>query len=80
MGLLADIKTNIQVGDTIVLRNGEEHTVTQITIETESETHQPLEIHWATDSYWYTINGYWDPHEDGNDYDIVKVIKHTELG
>ena len=81
MGLLyeTEIKINIEVGDIIVLRNNEEHTVTDIyTDDGDLTTH--VKGSFNDDYYWYTSNGFIDSDEDEDVNDIVKVIKHTELG
>lgn len=81
MGLLADVELTLKIrrGDTIVLRNEDTHVVTSV-IDEEDGSAQPLKIHFNDDYFYYTINGYIDSDEDEDDMDIVKVIRHTELG
>lgn len=70
---------NIKEGDIIILRNGEEHQVTAIKVDA-SDLEQHVRVHFNNTQYWYTNNGYYNTDESEDDLDIVKVIKHTDLG
>ena len=63
--------TQIKVGDKIRLRNGETHTVTDIT--TQEYSTYPVDVCWGSGEIAYTRGGlYWEDDEDPRD--ILEII------